>query len=168
MHRTERIIGTVCGLSSAVLLALIGVNAAGNPMDKRFAELEQGMAAVRYVPEQFMTKQVVNYAVVGRQVLSNESLWNELIAPPPPKLKVAARPNLEKMLRGVVASLRQEITGSDGRTLIRIKTAEDKRGSFKGPGDHVNGLTIQKITANSVVFILKKGGKEYTHTLPRR
>ena len=169
MSVTERILAGVCG---GVVLAAVGFggyHAAQNPMHERLSELELSMAAVRYLPEEFVTRQDVNYTVVGQQVLKHENLWKELVAPPAaPAPKAAAGPNLKKMLDGVVVSLRQEITGSDGRTMVNIKIGKDDRGSFMGVGDTVKGLTIHEVTRESVIFLLKKGGKEHTHALKRR
>lgn len=168
MKRVELFISLACGLIVASALGVGGVKAARNPMHGRLADFEMDLAAVTYVPEKYVTDSDANYNVIVMGIVRKSALWEELVQPPAPKPKAEKKPDLEKMLRGVVASSRDEIVEAGGRTLIDVKTQEDPKGSWLGVGDEVKGLTIKEITAEAVVFSLMSNDKEYTYSLPRR
>ena len=171
MKRVELVLALVCGLILAASLGVGGVNAARNPMDEKLANFELELAAVTYVPEEYVTDSDANYDAIQRSIVQKSKLWKELVPPPPPpvpKPKPVKKPNLVKMLQGVIASSRMEITGPGGRKLIQVKTQENRTGAWLGVGDKVKGLTIKEITKEAVVFSLMSNNKEYTRSLPRR
>lgn len=171
MKRAELFIGVACALIVAVSLGVGGLSASRNPMRDRLPDFELDFAAIAYVPEEYVTDSDLNYSEIVPGIVGKSTLWKELVPPPPPpapKPKPVKKPNLVKMLQGVVASSRMEITEAGGGTLIYVKTQEDRRGSWLSVGDEVKGLTIKEITKEAVVFSFMSNNKEYTHSLPRR
>ena len=171
MKRVELSISVACALIVSLSLGLGGVKAAWNPMQGRLAEFELEVAAVTYAPEEYKTESETNYDAIVAVIVEKSALWKELVpAPPPrkPKPRPVKKPDLKKMLQGVVASSRLEITGVGGRTLINVKTPENLKGSWLGVGDRVQRLWIKEITEKAVVFSFISNKKEYTYSLPRR
>ena len=168
MRRVELLIGIACALIAAGSLGVAGVKAARNPFHERLTDFEQQMAAVTYVPEKYTTDSDANYNAIVMAIVRKPALWKELVPAPAAKPRPVKKPDLEKMLKGVRASSRLEIAGTGGRILIDVKTLEDRKGSWLGIGDKVNGLTIKEITKEAVVFSLTIKDKEYTYSLPRR
>ena len=171
MKRIELSIGLLCVLIVALSLGVGGVKAGWNPMHDRLAEFELEVDAVTYVPEGYKIESEANYDAIVAVIVDKTTLWKELVPPPPPpkpRPRPVKKPDLKKMLEGVVASSRLQIIGAGGRILLDVKTPKDRAGSWLGVGDKVNGVTIKKITKDAVLFSLMSNKKEYTYSLPRR
>lgn len=171
MKWVELSIGLACVLIVAVSLGVGGLKAVRNPTQDRLADFELELAAVTYVTEEYKTESDADYDAIVSGIVRKSTLWKELVPPPPPpkpRPKPVKKPDFVKMLQGVSASKRFEIIEAGGRTVIQVKTPEDRRGSWRGVGDKVMGVTIKKITKDNVVFSLKRNNKEYTYSLPRR
>ena len=166
MKRLEQIITVACALVVTASLVVGILRAVQNPMHERLAQLEAELASVVYIPEEYAMNSSANYAAIVMGIARKSVLWEELVAPPVRKPKPKAPPNLEKMLKGVVASLRFEIESAD-TVSIKITTPENRKGDWMSVGDKINGLTIIEITRDSVLFTLNSGGEEYTYSLPR-
>ena len=168
MKRVELFIGLACALIAAGSLGLGGVKAARNPFHERLTDFERQMAAVTYVPEEYKADSDANYNLIVMAIVRKSALWKELVPAPVARAKPVKKPDLKKMLNGVRASSRLEMTVAGGGVLIDVKTLEDRNGSWLGVGDKVNGLTIEEITKEAVLFSLTIKDKEYTYSLSRR
>ena len=90
MKRVELVLALVCGLILAASLGVGGVNAARNPMDEKLANFELELAAVTYVPEEYVTDSDANYDAIQRSIVQKSKLWKELV---PPLLPLCRNPN---------------------------------------------------------------------------
>jgi len=167
MKRIELILMPVCALTLIGSVAFMAMQALQNPMHERLAVLETDMASVDYIPEEYVTTSSANYPALVMRIVNKETVWKELVAPPKRKRKPPPPPDLEKMLDGVVASRRVQIGVGDSIS-IKVTTPSNPRGSFMKVGDEVGELTIKEISKEAVLFHLKKRGKDYTHSLPRK
>lgn len=104
----------------------------------------------------------IDFAALEENVVERDDLWDQLIAPPPQR---PSPPDLAGALRGVTVTRESMGSGQDLR--VRIRTSSDGRGSWKGVGDEVNGLTIIEITSDSVVFGRQAHGRMYTRSVSR-
>lgn len=171
MKWVELFIGLGCVLIVAMSLGVGGVKAARNPTHDRLANFELELAAVTYVTEEYVTESDADYDAIVSGIVRKSTLWKELVPPPPPpkvRPKPVKKPNFAKMLQNVLVSKRMWLIEPGGRLVIQVKTKENRRGSWMGAGDEVNGVTIKKINEKNVVFSFRSNNKEYTYSLPRR
>lgn len=166
MKRAEIAIVSVSVVVIVLSVGAFAMNMNRNAMQERLTEFEMELAGVTYIEEEYATVAEVNFKKLVIAINAKPTLWRELVAPPPPPKRIAAAPNLEKMLQGVTISSRLELGRGDS-VKINVKTPADKRGAWKSVGDKINGLAIKEITKESVTFSLERGGKEYTYALPR-
>jgi len=167
MKRMELTLMAACAIISIGSLAFVAMHALQNPMHERLTVLETDMASVDYIPEEYVTTSDANYPMLVTRIVNKETVWKELVAPPKKRIRPPKPPDLEKMLEGVVASRRVQIGRGDSIS-IKVTTPSNPRGSFMKIGDEVNTLTIKEITSESVLFHLKKRGKDYTYSLLRK
>jgi len=167
MKRIELILMPVCAVALIGSVAFMAMQALQNPMHERLAVLETDMASVDYIPEKYVTTSSANYPMLVTRIVNKVTVWKELVAPPKKRIRPPKPPDLEKMLDGVVASRRVQIGRGDSIS-IKVTTPSNPRGSFMKIGDKVGELTIIEISKEAVLFHLKKRGKYYTHSLPRK
>lgn len=155
----------ICTVVASVAVVFSAWTLTHNPIDARRSALESELSAIRPAPAEYSTDSGLDYEKIYSDVTGKSALWNELVAPlpkPAPKPRPPKPPEVAKMLHGVSVGRNQ--VGSR----VQIKTATDRKGSYKGVGDQVNGVTILEISRTEVLFGLTQSGKQYTHSLPRR
>ncbi len=166
----DKIIMGLCAAGVIACAAWYVRGAKENPMDARQAALHARLAEIQPQDIQYTTTSGVDYVELMARIAAKPSLWNELIPPPPPPPPpppVIIPPDLRKMLEGVSISLKQQLRSGDSiKPLFRIKG--NPRGEFMGVGDQINGVTIQRVLPESVLFALVKDGIEYTVEIERQ
>ena len=167
MNRVELAISIASALAIVLCVGAFAFFASRNPMHERLAGFEAELAAVSAIDEEYTTIADVDFERLVTAIFARRMLWQQLVAPPAPPKRTVAPPNLEKMLKGVQISSRLEL-GRGDTVKVNVKTATSKRGEWKGVGDKVNGLEIVRITKQSVLFRLSRGGEEYVYTMRRQ
>lgn len=160
-----RLFVLICSLVTLAAAAFSAWTFVHNPMDEHASALDAELAAIQPAPAEYSTDSGLNFERIYADVEGKSGLWNELVAPlpkPKPKPKPAAAPDLAKLLKGVSPGRNQ--VGSR----VQIKTPTDRKGSYLGVGDQVNGVVILEIKRTEILFGITKNGKDYTHTLPRQ
>lgn len=156
----ERMVFTVAGLITAALTAAAGFQMFWSP-PSRPEEFRQQLAAIEPVEMRY-EKQSWPYEEWQEKLASRPALWKELVKPPPPpKAAPPPPPDLAKILAGVTAG-RQQVGDR-----AKIMTPGDKRGSFMGVGEQVNGCTIKEVSKKEVVFVMMHLDQEIKYAIPR-
>lgn len=158
MKRLIEIVGIV---AAVVIVGLIGINYSRNPVLPREAWLQSQLAQLSPDWSAEETVHVNSEELVG-VIQSKPSVWDRLIAPPPPAPKPV---NVMEKLQGVKVT-RQRM-GSGDSVKLKLTTPAAPRGAWFGKGDNINGATIKEITDSEIVFSVMDNGKEYTGSLKR-
>jgi len=155
----ERMVFTVAGLLTAALAAAAGFQFLNPPA--RPEEFQQQLAAIEPVEMRY-EKQAWPYEEWQERLASRPALWKELVEPPPPpKAPPPPPPDMAKLLAGVTAG-RQQVGDR-----AKIMVPGDKRGTFMGVGEKVNGCEIKEVSKKEVIFSLIHLEKEITYSIPR-
>jgi hypothetical protein len=152
------------GLLAAVLL-LGGVlfNAANNPMETRRVALASELTAMGSdwkLDEGLIVSPSSDLEI---SINGKPAVWRQLIARPIPPVRP---PNMASILKGVQPTRMSIGVGADRK--VKIITPSKRRGDFFKVGSRVVGTRISEITDTDVTFSLKKNGKEYKKSLPRK
>lgn len=151
----------------AVVLADIVINALGDPLADRRAELRERLAQV---PNSIQVPDPEGWQFDKWQesLARKPGLWDALVplppepppAPPPPPKP----PDLKEILKGVRPT-RQQIGGKK----LKLITPEDPKGVWVAVGEQVKGCTLQSFDKERVTFALfwTQGNKEITYSIPR-
>lgn len=153
-----------------IVLVILLVCAAGgivylfahNPMEAKRIELSSRLDGIEPVDVPYK-KLEVDVDSVQKKLAAKPKLWEQLLEPP--KAAPAAPPPpppIEEMAK-TLSFGRQQVGGK----VMMTKTGE-KKGSFIGPGETVNGLTIKEITKTNVVLSLQWQGQELTTSKERK
>jgi len=154
MLRRLLIVGLV---ALAAVSALLVRNAVRDPMDARRRALEQNLARIKVEENAAGAARTPSLDAIETAITSRETLWTALV----PSETPSARPDLDKILAGVVATRH----GIGPR--VRILTPLNPAGDLYGVGDLIHGVAITSITDEAVVFSLTQDGQTYTKTLAR-
>ena len=165
-----RVFVILCIIGACACVGYVMYRQIENPYSEREAKLRDDLSNVVAPEVTYVTTSDVDYRALQEEILAKPALFRELIPPPPPPPPAPPapppKPNLAKMLEGVIAT-KATIT-KNGQPAAKIRTAADPRGDFKGVGEVINGVTIKEITDEEVIFSLTANEKEYTHTLKRQ
>ncbi len=151
----------------AVALAGIVMNALGDPLAGKRAELQERLAQV---PKSIQVPDPEGWQFDKWQesLARKPGLWDALIPepPPPPPAPPAPPkpPDLKEMLAGVRPT-RQQIGGKK----LKLITPENPKGAWVNIGEQVKGCTLQSFDKMQVTFSLfwTQGNKELTYSIPR-
>lgn len=162
----DRLLFAAILIWAAGAVGLFVLNLVQNPTRARRAALDDRIASVTFHSETFETPEEVNYRKQRESIMAKQSLWKDLVAPPPKPVVEAKGPDLNKFLEGIIASAREEIVV--GETVkVKFRTLQNKSGRWLTVGDKINGMTIAKITPEEILFTIEIKGKEYTAKLKR-
>ncbi len=167
-ENTARAALAAAALWVVVCVPFAGWNALRNPMDARENALEERLKAVKFVPEELPEPDEAPLKMQRATIIEKTALWQPLIAAPAAAPPPESKPDLLEKLKGVTASLRDQIRTGDSVKIKVHLSPEDKRGRWMSVGDKINGLTIAEIKAEAVVLSLEQNGKQFTAELPRR
>ena len=158
----RRIAAIACMAALAAIFLWIVFRAIVNPVKAERESFAADLAKVTPV-EVAIDKPNWNFEKWEKSIAGKQSLWQELVAPPPPvPPPPEAPPDLQKMLQGVTAT-RQSVGGR-----AKIIKPDEPKGVFMKVGDNINGLRIKEITKTEVTLSLTWHEKELTATLPRQ
>jgi len=152
---------------SAALLVSIVNQYRSDAMGARLQVLNEGISAIEAAPVSYETARQVDYTYLNNEIREKVNLWSEIFGPPPKAKPRQAGPNLPQKLKGVVPSLRRQITKKGG-LFILIVTPKNARGAYMGIGEKINGVTIDAIGPEVVTFKLNFNKKDYFHDIPRK
>lgn len=155
-------------IAGLIVLAVVWILIVGgfvrNTAGHRRVQLEQQLAAIEPETGEVEPPRDPDTSALQRVIAAKPGLWRPLVpAPTAPR----AEPDLAKRLADVVARRHQMGSGDNLKVKVQIGKA-DRRGSWLGKGDAVNGVRIKEITDTHVVFFVQEGGREYTHAIPRQ
>jgi len=133
-----------------------------NPINAERAVLNTTLANIKPVEAGF-AKQEADTETLQQKLAAKPQLWKELLPPPePPKPAPPVPPKLGEMAKDLNFG-RQQVGGK-----VKMTKGGDKKGSFVGVGDIVNGLTVKEISKTAVILSLEWQGKELTISKERK
>lgn len=164
----ERIITAVCVLISLAALGLIALNTLRDPMDARWARLQEEIAGVKPLEIAYATEENINYREIEQTLLAKPSVFVELVPippPPPPPPVVPQPPDFGRLKQGVTFTMQG--MGSGANTKVKCIHPGNPRGEFLKVGDVVNGMKILEIHRDRVLLEAENDGHRWTTEMPR-
>ncbi len=160
---SERVVVIVGAVVLLALGAMVGWFAFNDPTEETRQDLAWDLEQAQQRRDNpGGGRAALDLAALEANVVERDDLWDQLVAPPPQRPNP---PDLAGPLRGV--TITRESMGSGDDLRVRVRTASDRRGSWMGEGDVVNGLTILEINSDSVVFGKREHGRMYTRSVNR-
>ncbi|MFP6584153.1 MAG: hypothetical protein VCD00_16565 [Candidatus Hydrogenedentota bacterium] len=150
---------------SVVALAWIGIHATQNPMDARYDTLQTEIKDIQVKPVFYVDPAVANFEEQTKAFMARPGLWRELIAPAKKAAPKPTGPNFKQLMEGIKPSRIGMTVG--GKVKVRVATPQYPRGTWIQVGDMLNTAKVTQITDQFIVVEKSKGGKVYTHRLPR-
>jgi hypothetical protein len=146
----------------AGVIVITGLFIVHNPINAERTMLNTTLANIKPV-EGGSTNQEADMEALEQKLAAKPQLWKELLPPPePPKPAPPAPPKLEEMAKDLNFG-RQQVGGK-----VKVTKGGDKKGSFIGVGDIVNGLTVKEISKAAVVLSLEWQNQELTISKERK
>ena len=141
---------------------LIASNAVRQPVEAKHRWVYDELAKIKPMRVDFPGPNW-DFNTWHKQITGKSALWTEIVPPPPPPPPPKPKPpDIKAKLSGV-----QPLRAQVGKT-VKIKTKENPKGSFYGPGDRIAGCTIKEITKEYVEFYLIWRDQELTTRLYRK
>ena len=146
----------------AGVIVITGLFIVHNPISAEGAALNATLASIKPV-EAGYAKQEADMETLQQKLAAKPQLWKELLPPPePPKPAPPTPPKLEDMVKDLNFG-RQQVGGK-----VKMTKGGDKKGSFVGVGEIVNGLTVKEISKTAVILSLEWQGQELTISRERK
>lgn len=158
----ERTLIAAGGATLAAIIAFTGTLVAWNPVDARTKRMDRELAKIRPMSVDF-PKPNWDFDAWHESIVGKETLWKEIVAPPPPPPpKPPDPPDPKEILQGV------ECTRMQIGDKAKIKTPDNPKGSMYKVGDTIKGVSIKEINRKYVLFSLMYEGKELTLMMDRQ
>jgi hypothetical protein len=148
----------VLGITALILLK-VALNTLVNPMDRVRDDVAAALADIP-ANAPLDSDEGQDYARWEKDIRAVPTLWQEIIAPPPPAPPKPppkpSAPDLAKMLANISIG-----KGQIGKTKIRVLTPDAPRGRWMKTGDVINGCTLESFTRKEAIFTYywEDGGK---------